>query len=71
MRLGFCRCVDHCIAFYHDAIDWLGGYPYESAYPETVNALAGDAFRLVKVQNVVPSRGLFGTGCAEYTFEAL
>lgn len=62
---------DRGMTFYHDAIDWLGGYPYESAYPETVNALAGDAFRLVKVQNVVPSRGLFGTGCAEYTFEAL
>jgi len=61
---------DRGMNFYHDAIDWLGGYPYESAHPETIKEIVGSSCRLVKLKNAVPSRGLFGTGCAEYTFEA-
>ncbi|MBI1649844.1 class I SAM-dependent methyltransferase [Hyphomicrobium sulfonivorans] len=54
--------------FRHDAIDWLGGYPYESATPEEAVALVGPEFLLTKSFNTIPARGLFGTGCAEYTF---
>jgi 2-polyprenyl-6-hydroxyphenyl methylase/3-demethylubiquinone-9 3-methyltransferase len=54
---------------YYDAIDWLGGYPYESATREEIaNCL--DEFDLTYSNNDQPSFlfGLLGTGCAEYCF---
>ena len=57
--------------FWHDAIDWLGGYPYESASPAEVEAFfAGQGFTLEHAFNTAPPRavGLFGIGCAEYIF---
>lgn len=54
--------------FRHDAIDWLGGYPYESATPEEVAHMVGSGFRLVKSTNTASGLGLFGTGCAEYVY---
>jgi len=54
--------------FRHDAVDWLGGYPYESATPDETSFLVGPEFNLVKSFNTVAARGFFGTGCAEYTF---
>ena len=53
---------------YHDAIDWLGGYPYESASKSQVVKLVGDKFRLDVARHTEPSRGFFGSGCAEYIF---
>jgi 2-polyprenyl-6-hydroxyphenyl methylase/3-demethylubiquinone-9 3-methyltransferase len=57
--------------FWHDVIDWLGGYPYESASPAEVAdwaARRGLTPRLTA--NTAPARGLgiLGTGCAEYVF---
>jgi len=53
----------------HDRIDWLGGYPYESASPAEVSAhLQRLGFRLVRSFNTEAGFGLFGTGCAEYVF---
>ena len=54
----------------HDRIDWLGGYPYESASPAEVGAhLHRLGFRLVRSFNTEAGFGLFGTGCAEYVFQ--
>jgi 2-polyprenyl-6-hydroxyphenyl methylase/3-demethylubiquinone-9 3-methyltransferase len=57
--------------FRHDAIDWLGGYPYESASPELAAKLVGRDFRLLKSFNTVAARGLFGNGCGEYVFRRI
>ena len=59
------------MSFWHDMIDWLGGYPYESASPEQMREFVGGlGFRQTASYNTAPSRaaGLFGTGCAEYVF---
>lgn len=58
--------------FFTDLDDWLGGYPYESATPAEIVA----KFRELKFEPVVelplPKRmGVFGTGCAEFTFRKL
>jgi 2-polyprenyl-6-hydroxyphenyl methylase/3-demethylubiquinone-9 3-methyltransferase len=57
--------------FWHDAIDWLGGYPYESASAHEVESFFRDkGFKLQQQFNTAPPRaaGLFGCGCAEYIF---
>jgi 2-polyprenyl-3-methyl-5-hydroxy-6-metoxy-1,4-benzoquinol methylase len=57
--------------FWHDAIDWLGGYPYESASPEEVERFfTNKGFKLQQQFNISPPKasGLFGVGCAEYIF---
>jgi len=50
--------------FYHDVIDWLGGYPYEYASKdEIINYVESKSFTCVKfVKPVVP------TGCDEFVF---
>lgn len=53
----------------HDAIDWLGGYPYESATASEIERIVGNRFKLLASFNTIPGKGLFGTGCAEYTFQ--
>jgi len=55
--------------FYHDVHDWMGGYPYESSTPqETRESIVGLGFEPVKIGDLKPWLGLFGTGCAEYVF---
>ncbi|CAN7220441.1 class I SAM-dependent methyltransferase [Devosia sp. LjRoot16] len=54
--------------WFHDARDWLGGYPYESASPETVSTLVGTDFELTRSFNTKAGRGILGSGCAEYVF---
>jgi SAM-dependent methyltransferase len=58
--------------YYHDVHDWLGGYPYQSTLPETVETLMRD-LGLFRVRSflVSPKRkppGVFGTGCDEYVY---
>ena len=56
--------------WYYDAIDWLGGYPYESASPKDVQqfvmALGFTNLFIRNSENIV---GLFGSSCAEYVFK--
>lgn len=57
--------------FWHDMIDWLGGYPYESASPAEMKAFFSDlGFDLDAEYNTDPVKamGVFGCGCAEYVF---
>ena len=55
----------------HDVIDWLGGYPYESASPAEVAAWAARrGLTPVRADHTPPprGRGILGTRCAEYVF---
>ena len=54
---------------YFDAIDWLGGYPYESASKEEVLSMVGDDFKLISSFSTYSNLGLLGSGCAEYVFQ--
>jgi 2-polyprenyl-3-methyl-5-hydroxy-6-metoxy-1,4-benzoquinol methylase len=57
--------------FYHDAHDWLGGYPYESVAPyELRDLLTKCGLREVRsFTKPVAAFGLLGSGCDEYLFE--
>ncbi|MBM4104456.1 MAG: class I SAM-dependent methyltransferase [Planctomycetes bacterium] len=52
------------MSFYHDVVDWVGGYPYEYADKEdVVNKMKKSGFTCVKfVKPAVP------TGCNEFVF---
>ncbi len=53
----------------HDLHDWMGGWPYESASRTEVETLVG--WRLLSHRSPGGgSLGLFGSGCAEYVFQA-
>ena len=54
---------------YFDAIDWLGGYPYESASKDEVLNMVGEDFILINSFSTYSSLGLLGSGCAEYVFQ--
>lgn len=55
--------------WYYDAVDWLGGYPYESASPEEIEAfLSQRGFTLRQSFKTRKRMGVFGTGNAEYLF---
>lgn len=55
----------------HDIHDWLGGYPYESSTPDETRAFVAKlGFEPVKIGDLKPGLGVFGTGCAEYVFRA-
>ena len=59
------------MSFWHDCVDWLGGYPYESAVPAEVQDWAArQGLRPERVENTerMAAGGLFGSGCAEYVF---
>nr|WP_316653898.1 class I SAM-dependent methyltransferase [uncultured Gellertiella sp.] len=53
---------------FHDSVDWLGGYPYESATPDDVRTMVGADFELLKTFQTESGAGVFGTGCGEYVF---
>jgi len=58
------------MSWYYDAIDWLGGYPYESATPGAIIAyMEAAGFETLETFSTVPMRGLFGSACAEYVFK--
>ncbi len=54
----------------HDIHDWLGGYPYESATPEEIDAfLTAREFSALRVLPFGGRRhGLFGSACDEYVY---
>ena len=55
--------------WYTDAVDWLGGLPYESASPEEVGRFVEPlGFRLEASFHTRASWGVIGTGNAEYRF---
>lgn len=55
--------------WYTDAIDWLGGYPYESASPEEIERFMKQrGFSLAQSFKTRKRLGVFGTGNAEYLF---
>lgn len=57
------------MSYWHDVHDWLGGYPYESAAPEDVEAFATrHGLALVRQRLAARRLGLFGTGCSEYVY---
>lgn len=53
---------------YYDSIDWLGGYPYESASSDEIISFLEKDFLIQDSFSTTPGLGLLGTGCAEYTF---
>jgi 2-polyprenyl-6-hydroxyphenyl methylase/3-demethylubiquinone-9 3-methyltransferase len=56
--------------WWFDKLDWLGGYPYESASAaEVTNCVEGFDFVTERTRRTQPSVGLFGSGCAEYVFK--
>jgi predicted RNA methylase len=57
--------------YYNDVHDWLGGYPYESISPESCIAFfkeIGFSLEASKIKTMPRGRGLFGSGCDEFTF---
>jgi predicted RNA methylase len=57
--------------FYHDAHDWLGGYPYETTLASEVESkLAGLGFKAERVFARPISNGIFGSGCDEYVYRS-
>jgi 2-polyprenyl-6-hydroxyphenyl methylase/3-demethylubiquinone-9 3-methyltransferase len=57
--------------FFHDAHDWLGGYPYETATPaEIKDRLLRFRFAECRSFHSKPKLGgLFGSGCSEFVFK--
>lgn len=57
------------MSWWHDRIDWLGGWPYESAAPQEVEKFMRErGFALESSFDTAAPFGLLGTGCAEYVF---
>lgn len=53
------------MSYWHDYVDWLGGYPFEFARPEEVFRFCRDrGFRLVELKT-----SMSGVSCNEFVFE--
>ncbi len=53
------------MSYWHDFVDWLGGYPFEFARPEEVFRFLRDrGFRLLELKTSVS-----GVACNEFVFE--
>ena len=61
--------IERGMNVYFDAIDWLGGYPYESASKEEIIKMVGDNFILKNSFSTNSNLELLGSGCAEYVFQ--
>jgi 2-polyprenyl-3-methyl-5-hydroxy-6-metoxy-1,4-benzoquinol methylase len=58
--------------FSHDAHDWLGGYPYETATAaELHDRICQMGFTEQRSFPLPASRGLFGSGCHEFVFRKI
>jgi len=56
--------------FSHDAHDWLGGYPYETATATEIHdRICKMGFIEERSFPLPVSRGLFGSGCHEFVFQ--
>jgi len=56
--------------FSHDAHDWLGGYPYETATATEIHdRICKMGFTEERSFPLPASRGLFGSGCHEFVFQ--
>ncbi len=56
--------------FSHDAHDWLGGYPYETATATEIHdRICKMGFTEKRSFPLPVSRGLFGSGCHEFVFQ--
>jgi 2-polyprenyl-6-hydroxyphenyl methylase/3-demethylubiquinone-9 3-methyltransferase len=63
------RALDRGMSFTHDAHDWLGGYPYETADPTSiVSELTSLGFHEVRSFILPGTSGMFGSGCNEFVF---
>jgi 2-polyprenyl-3-methyl-5-hydroxy-6-metoxy-1,4-benzoquinol methylase len=55
--------------FSHDAHDWLGGYPYETASAEEMHKrICALGFTELRSFRLSQKLGLFGAGCNEFVF---
>ena len=58
--------------FYHDVHDWLGGYPYESMSPRSVDqTMREQKFAYVRsfaLNSAMHRIGVLGSGCDEYVY---
>jgi hypothetical protein len=56
--------------FSHDAHNWLGGYPYETATASEIHdRICSMGFTEERSFPMPTSRGLFGSGCHEFVFQ--
>jgi SAM-dependent methyltransferase len=56
--------------FSHDAHDWLGGYPYETATATEIHdRICAMEFTEERSFRLPASRGIFGSGCHEFVFQ--
>ncbi len=52
------------MSYWHDIIDWIGGYPFEFATPaEIINPMLADGFELIYLSSTT------SMGCNEYIFK--
>jgi 2-polyprenyl-6-hydroxyphenyl methylase/3-demethylubiquinone-9 3-methyltransferase len=62
--------INRGMSWWHDRIDWLGGWPYESATPkDVIEFLKRRGFALEGSYGTARTLGLLGSGCAEYVFK--
>ncbi len=55
--------------FSHDAHDWLGGHPYETAQADDLIArVCAQGFTKLRTFPIPRTIGLLGTGCSEFVF---
>ena len=58
--------------WYTDVIDWIGGYPYESATPDEIrDFVEAMGFRLEQTAKTKNKSGFLGSGNAEYLFRKI
>jgi 2-polyprenyl-3-methyl-5-hydroxy-6-metoxy-1,4-benzoquinol methylase len=56
--------LDRGMSIWYDAIDWLGGYPFEVASPESIHAFFRDRGFVLEELKTVGGR----TGCNQFVF---
>lgn len=65
------KSAERGMKWYTDVVDWLGGYPYESATPEEVREFVeARGFKQLASFKTKSDLGIFGSGNAEYRFRA-
>jgi 2-polyprenyl-6-hydroxyphenyl methylase/3-demethylubiquinone-9 3-methyltransferase len=55
------------MSFYHDVVDWIGGYPYEHATAKEIEALLES--RGFQLQRTIPA--IVPTGCNQFVFQRI